>query len=192
MYHIYTTKAFIAKNMPIGETNRMYLLLTEDLGFIRASAQGVRLGRSKLKGHLSDFSLVKISLVKGKEIWRIISVETVSQVPFRKNLAKLSVLKNLFSLLVRLLHGEEKNQNLFQVLAEVYDFLSEHESNLEELKNLEAVAVLRILYHLGYFSQTDDEALLVKPISSEFLVDFAPKRAKMIRDINAALAETNL
>jgi len=170
----------------------MYLLLTEDLGFIRASAQGVRLGRSKLKGHLTDFSLVKISLVKGKEIWRIISVETISQVPFRKNLAKLSVLKNLFSLLVRLLHGEEKNQNLFQVLAEAYDFLSEHDSSLEELKNLEAVCVLRILYYLGYFSQTDDEALLVKPLSSEFLADFAPKRAKMIRDINTALAETNL
>ena len=70
--------------------------------------------------------------------------------------------------------------------------ISEHESNLEELKNLEAVCVLRILYYLGYFSQTDDEALLVKPLSSEFLADFAPKRAKMIRDINTALAETNL
>ena len=67
MHHIYTTKAIIIRSIPIGEANKYYFLLTEDLGFIRATAQGVRLDKSKLKGHLQDFCFVEISLVKGKQ-----------------------------------------------------------------------------------------------------------------------------
>lgn len=47
MHHIYTTKAIVIKSLPSGEANKIYFLLTHDLGFIKASAQGVRLGKSK-------------------------------------------------------------------------------------------------------------------------------------------------
>src|ERR1035437_4083782 len=103
MHHIYTTKAIIIKSVPIGEANKYYFLLTEDLGFIRASAQGVRLDKSKLKGHLQEFCLVKISLVKGKEVWRITGVETIERADLLKETNKLIAIKNIFSLLLRLL-----------------------------------------------------------------------------------------
>ena len=194
MHHIYTTKALIIKSIPIGEANKYYFLLTEDLGFIRASAQGVRLDKSKLKGHLQDFCLVKISLVKGKDIWRITSVETIECGDFLKNINKLIAIKNIFSLLSRLLAGEEKNEQLFASVESFYNFLLKNELSQNYIKNLETITVLRILYHLGYFKQSFGLSDFVKndELSVEILNVFDSKKKIAILDINNALSETHL
>lgn len=194
MHHIYTTKAIIIKSVPIGEANKYYFLLTEDLGFIRASAQGVRLDKSKLKGHLQDFCFVEISLVKGKDIWRITNVETIEHGGFLKNINKLIAIKNIFSLLSRLLHGEEKNESLFNSVETSYSFLLNNELKQEYIKNLETITVLRILYHLGYFKQSFDLFDFVKDnqISLEVLNLFDSKKKMAVLDINHALNETHL
>ncbi len=194
MHHIYTTKAIIIKSFPIGEANKYYLLLTHDLGFIKATAQGVRLDKSKLKGHLQEFCLVKISLVKGKHVWHITSVETIEKGDFLKNINKLIAIKNIFSLLLRLLHGEEKNEGLFSNIESFYLFLLKNELSLENIKNLEIITVLRILYHLGYFKKTFDLLDFVKSdeLSLEILALFNSKRKIAVIDINNALNETHL
>jgi len=194
MHHIYTTKAVIIRSVPIGEANKYYFLLTEDLGFIKASAQSVRLDKSKLKGHLQDFCLVKISLVKGKSVWRIISVETLEHGDFLKNTNKLIAVKNIFSLLLRLLHGEEKNEELFYSIESFYNFLLKNELSLENIKNLETITVLRVLYHLGYFKESFDLSDFVKDdrFSIDILKLFDNKKVMAILDINNALKETHL
>ena len=194
MYQVYTTKAIIIKSTPVGEANKLYFLLTRELGFIKASAQSVRLEKSKLKGHLQDFCLVNISLVKGKEIWRITSVETVEQKPFVENLEKLVVVKNIFSLLLRLLHGEEKNEELFNSVETFYDFISKTKISNEDLKNLEVIVVLRILYFLGYFKDSSVLAPFATSteLSLELLTSLQDKRKLAISEINAALHETSL
>jgi len=153
MYQVYTTKAIIVKSTAIGEANKLYFLLTKDLGFIKATAQGVRLDKSKLKGHLQDYSFVQISLVKGKELWRITNAETIVQQSYIKDLGKMSVIKNIFSLMLRLLHGEEKNEDLFLCVENLYLFFLDQTLSSEELKNCETITVLRILYYLGYFKK---------------------------------------
>ncbi len=194
MHHIYTTKAIIIKSSPIGEANKYYFLLTQDLGFIKAVAQGVRLDKSKLKGHLQDFCLIKISLVKGKHVWRITSVETIERGDFIKNTNKLITVKNIFSLLLRLLHGEEKNEGLYSSVESFYNFLSKNELVLQNIKNLETITVLRILYHLGYFKESFDLLDFVKDneLSIETLNRFDNKKKMAILDINNALNETHL
>ena len=42
MHHIYETNAFVLKNIPHGEADAMLTLFTEELGLIRALAQGIR------------------------------------------------------------------------------------------------------------------------------------------------------
>jgi DNA repair protein RecO len=194
MYQIYTTEAIIIKSTPTGEANRLYFLLTRDLGFIKASAQGVRLEKSKLKSHLQDFCTVHASLIKGKEMWRIISVETIDQKPFAKNPDKLLVVKNIFSLLLRLLHGEEKNEGLFDSVYAFYNFISHHDISKDNLKNLEIIVVLRILYHLGYLKQSFDLEAYAQgsDLSDELLSTFQDKKKLAITEINAALHETSL
>jgi DNA repair protein RecO (recombination protein O) len=194
MHHIYTTKAIIIKSVPIGEANKYYFLLTEDLGFVRASAQGVRLDKSKLKGHLQDFCFVKISLVKGKDIWRITSVETIERGNFLNDINKLIAIKNVFNLLLRLLHGEEKNEPLFHSIESFYNFLLKNKLSQDNVKNLETITVLRVLYNLGYFKKTFDLSDFVKDneLSIDILNSFDNKKKLAILDINNALNETHL
>ena len=194
MHHIYTTKALIIKSVPIGEANKYYFLLTEDLGFVKATAQGVRLEKSKLKGHLQEFCSVKISMVKGKSTWRITGVETIENGDLLKNINKLIAIKNIFSLLLRLLHGEEKNEPLFKSVGSFYNFLIKNELTQNNIKNLETITVLRILYHLGYFKKTFELFDFVKnnELSIDILNIFENNKKIAILDINNALNETHL
>ncbi|MFH1455137.1 MAG: DNA repair protein RecO [bacterium] len=194
MHHIYTTKAIIIKSVPIEEANKYYFLLTQDLGFVRVSAQSVRLDKSKLKGHLQDFCLISISLVKGKNTWRITSVETVEHGNFLKDINKLTAIQNIFSLLLRLLHGEEKNESLFYSVESFYNFLFKNELSQDSIKNLETITVLRILYHLGYFKKSFDlsDYVMDNELSVNILNTFDSKKKMAILDINNALKETHL
>ena len=194
MNHIYTTKAIIIKSLPKGEANKFYFLLTKDLDFIKATAQGVRLDKSKLKGHLEEMTLVSISLVKGKEMWRITSVETILQNNFLKNPKKLVIIKNIFSLLLRLLHGEEKNEELFDCVDSFYRFISDNEFSSDAARNLETIVVMRILYYLGYFEKPFDLSDFTEKneLSMDLLNSFNDKRKLAIGEINKALEETHL
>lgn len=194
MHYIYTTKAIIIKSISIGEANKYYFLLTEDLGYIMASAQGVRLDKSKLKGHLQDFCFVSVSLVKGKVIWRITSVDTIEQGDFINDINKLIAIKNVFSLLIRLLHGEEKNEQLFFSLESFYNFLLKNKLSQDNIINLETITVLRVLYHLGYFKKSFDLIDFVKDnnLSVKELDIFNNFKKVAIFDINSALDETHL
>lgn len=193
-HHIYTTKAIIIKSISIGEANKYYFILTEDLGFIKATAQGVRLEKSKLKGHLQDFCQVKISLVKGKSIWRITSVETLDNTCFLYEDTKLSSVKNIFSLLLRLLHGEEKNEPLFLSIQSFLFFLSKNDLSSDFIKNIETITVLRILYHLGYLKNNPDIVKFIENniFSNEMLLYFDKYKKRAILDINQILKETHL
>ncbi len=194
MNHVYTTPAFIIKSIPTGEANKIYFLLTRELGFIRASAQSVRSHKSKLKGHLEKFSLIKISVVKGRDIWRITNTETIVQHAFTKDFEKLSVVKNIFSLLIRLLHGEEKNDVLFDSIESFYDFLFLNELSSDNLKNLEVIVVLRILHALGYLKKSLELSSFIEnnALSIELLDSFKIYRKSAIQEINLALEETHL
>ena len=75
MHHKYSTEAFILKSLHHKDADKVYVLFTENFGLIRASAQGVRLLKSKLRYHLSDFSCINISLVRGRDYWRIVGAE---------------------------------------------------------------------------------------------------------------------
>lgn len=194
MYNIYTTKAIVIKSVPIGEANKLYFLLTKDLGFIKATAQGVRLAKSKLKSSLQDFYCINISVVRGKEIWRITSAQNTKQIKLIGNLDKIFVVKNIFSLLLRLIHGEEKNEKLFECIENFYNFIFDNHLGGEELRDLETLTVLRILYNLGYFKNnvSYDEYLDNSELTNLMLKNFNNKRKQAISEINISLKETHL
>ncbi len=71
-----TTKAFILNEYEQGESDKVYKLFTKDFGVIFALAKSVRKLESKLRFHLEKTKLVSVTLVKGKEIWRLTGVES--------------------------------------------------------------------------------------------------------------------
>ena len=73
MHTIFETDCFVISSSPQGEANKQLDLLTRDFGLIRATAQGVRWLKSKLRYSLTDFSFTHASLVRGKEFWRVLT-----------------------------------------------------------------------------------------------------------------------
>jgi DNA repair protein RecO len=193
MHHIYHTEGLILGSKSSGEAGKYFSIFTRDLGMIYATAQGVRKISSKLRFVLQDFSYVKIDLVQGRDVWRLTSASKTNTLEqFPKNKETLEVLSNVANLLKRLLAGVEPNEALFEDLLKGLSILEKNE-NKSDLKNIEAIIILRILNNLGYIGGDENIQNLVKD-SFEFklIEETALLRREVLRQINKALKETHL
>jgi DNA repair protein RecO (recombination protein O) len=188
---IYTTEGLILKSVNFGEANKYFFIFTKDFGLIKAAAQGVRHLKSKLRYGLTDYSFCQVSVVRGKEIWRLTGAEKKLGL---KEIEKNLLLSRIFSLLLRLLHGEEKNDLLFESVKEGMTFLDENELNANNLANLECILALRILFSLGYIGRLGDfDKFTVSPyFTLELLQEMDLLKNKAILEINKSLKETHL
>jgi hypothetical protein len=63
----------------------------------------------------------------------------------------------------------------------------------DEIRNIEAVIVLRILNNLGYIGGGEDLQQIIKsPFEEAMIFEVAKKRHKILSEINKALNETHL
>ncbi|MDP3996677.1 MAG: recombination protein O N-terminal domain-containing protein [bacterium] len=196
MYHIHHTDAFVIKVATVKEANATFLIFTRELGMLWASAQSVRRTDSKLRGHLREFSFSHISLVRGKDTWRITGAEQMVNFYdcFFTNKDALFVCARIFGLLRRLLYGEEKNERLFSVLEETFNFIKESALSRSRLLNVETIAVLRILHCLGYIGDSKEIGGFVESpfFSEEVVSQMAGVRKTALGEINRALRESHL
>jgi len=193
MHHIYHTEGIILGSRNYGEAGKYYSIFTRDLGMIYASAQGVRKISSKLRFVLQDFAYLKIDLVQGKDFWRITTVLKTNVLEDATKKPKVfKVFTNISRLLKRLLVGVEPNEELFCDLVKGLQVLEKSETE-EELANIEAVLVLRILNNLGYMGGGEALRSLIKsPFEETLLLEAAGNRGKILSEINKALKETHL
>ncbi len=193
MHHIYHTEGIILGSRNYGEAGKCYYIFTRDLGMIYASAQGVRKMSSKLRFVLQDFAYLKIDLIQGKDFWRITSVQKTDRLEnITKNRATLHVFASIAKLLKRLLVGVEPNVELFHDLANGLQIL-EKSGTREEIGNIEAILVLRILNNLGYIGGGEElQALIKSPFEESLMFEAGKSRGKILSEINKALKETHL
>ena len=175
----------------MGEANRFITLFTKDLGLIRASAQGVRQLRSKLRFGLQEFALAEVVLVRGREVWRI-----TNAVPQKGALQGDRAVRfgRVGVLLRRLVEAEVSQPYLFSLLIELFNLLEEPALSAEEAQALETIAVMRALSHLGYFSPEAEFKNYIGDTSLTNLVplSFVPLQSRAITLINQSLSQTNL
>jgi DNA repair protein RecO len=141
-YHIYTTPSIILSSRPFREADRVYSILTKDLGLIRATATGVRKEESKLRGALEPVTLSSVSLVRGQEYWRITSAQVIEPIAMSREIARPLLL------LEKLIQGEAHHPELFVVVEEA--LLEKTRGDLWEVS-----LVAKILFHLGYLKESD-------------------------------------
>ena len=193
MHHIYHTEGIILGSKNFGESGRYYSIFTRNLGMVYASAQGVRKMSSKLRFILQDFACVKIDLVQGKDFWRVTSASKGNILErLSKNPETFAVVSNIANLLKRLLAGIEPNETLFIDLINGLSVLETAQKE-EDLWNIEAVIVLRILNNLGYIGGNEMLQSLVKsPFEPNLIFEASKSRKEVLRQINKALKETHL
>ncbi|MFA5841310.1 MAG: DNA repair protein RecO [Candidatus Paceibacterota bacterium] len=193
MHHIYHTEGIILGSKNYGETGRDYSIFTRDLGMVYASAQGVRKVSSKLRFVLQDFAYIKVDLVQGKDFWRVTSASKTNMLgEITKNPGTFAVFFNIAKLLKRLLAGVEKNEVLFTDLINSLSILEKIEEK-EDLRNIEAIIVLRILNNLGYIGGNEVlQDLIASPFEENLILEFSKSRSAVLQQINKALKETHL
>ena len=149
-HHVYNTRGFIVAARPRGEADKLFSILTPDLGLVRAVARGVRRERSRLRGFLIEQALVSVSLVRGKSSWRITTVGLERDVTRDLGGEEREVLARVASLIDKLIHGEEHVAELFNDLIEGLELLPKSTPEVWEIW-----MVARVLYRLGYLAEGD-------------------------------------
>lgn len=133
----YTTKAIVITWYDHGEHDRSYKMLTRDFGVIVAHAKSIRKLESKLRAHMSLTSEVMVTLVKGRELWRLVGAEEVS--------SRNSFFHEVIPLIGRFIQGEGTHKTLYDKLIEL-----SHRGDTYDATTKRLMMYFIILVSLGY------------------------------------------
>ena len=72
-YPVFTTEALVIGSTPVKDADKYFFLITKEFGCIGALATGVRLEKSKHRFSLQEGNRILVSLVRGKQFFRIVN-----------------------------------------------------------------------------------------------------------------------
>jgi recombinational DNA repair protein (RecF pathway) len=147
MRHKYATRALVLGRTSLREQGSMVVLLTEELGLLRARAEGLRKPGSKLAHALQTFSECDATLLRGKDGWRLSGAILIENWFGRLKRPARERAGRVAGLLLRLVHGEAHDPALFELM---HPFLvALPDLGEEEADAAECFAALRLLAALG-------------------------------------------
>lgn len=200
-YHTYNTLGLILGSSPSGESSRYLYIFTKELGLVGVHGQNIRSVNSKLRYALDAPARSYVSLVRGKNMWRLVSATPDKRFfsVFENQPEKLALCVRIFSVLKKLLAGEETNQELFLLVNNFLDFLMSDMTDLVgesigDLRDIEAILMLRILHRLGYVptSTIAEQFAYGTEWNAEIVSAMTPHRKEAIKIINASLNASDL
>lgn len=194
-YHKHHTKGIVLGGVAVKEGDRLLYIFTREFGLIRALARSVRTERSKLRPQLQDFTVGTVSLIRGKEFWRVASMSGSASFyhALKGRDSARSVLFRLSGLLKRLLPGEEKNTEAYDIFIRGIAALTNPARTDSEYAMIETLTAARLLAILGHLSKQPYEALLSgADISEPVLKSTADVQKSMVQAVNHALRESGL
>lgn len=195
-HRTYTTEGIVLNTNLAGEANSRVLIFAKDLGLIKTVAQNTKSPKSKLKHGLQDYSFGIFSLVKGQTGWRITNVIPEGNFYFdlKNEKEKLRVVKDIFTLIKKMVIGEEENQELFNMVFSGLSYLAESQLEKQDVYNLEILLVLRMMRNLGYLQNIDsiEKFLETTNWSFETLKVIEKSQKSFVKEINRAIKDSDL
>lgn len=163
----YHTDALILSGVDTGEADRFIQMLTRDFGLLGVHARGVRKASSKQRPYLQSLSFPKVSLVRGRNIWRLVHVEeSKDSVVTNRNINERVIASRITRILRRFIQGEEFNPELFDAIKYGLLHLRKDDIGGQDVHTVENLIVLRILFYLGYVSEEEIDKALLEDTSS--------------------------
>lgn len=153
----HTTHAIVIESYDQGEHDRAYKVFTREFGMIICHAKSVRKLESKLRAHIEPRSITLITLVQGREVWRLVGAEETR--------CALMYIHEVTQLLKRFIRGEGSHRALYD---RIIAFLMSTSSYEEQMVRLLLYYI--VLVDLGY---ADAKVIGVKDIQeySIFSID---------------------
>jgi recombinational DNA repair protein (RecF pathway) len=193
MHTLHTTNAFIVSSAPHGESSRVYRLLTETHGMLYAYAQSVRELRNRNRYALSTGCFVSVTLVRGREMWRLVSARTVPEITLPPR-AQYQKMLRLIGLLTPV---EDPFTHSFQLFLAHTRALTQ--ASPEELQAVELIGVIRVLVDRGYFASPQGALVNAERIcadyteySGELCQAVLTHRLSLTTSVNTALRMTRV
>ncbi|MFH1178715.1 MAG: recombination protein O N-terminal domain-containing protein [bacterium] len=189
MRHKYETRGIVLSRTTSGEANAFVTILTADIGLVRARAQGVRRPGAKLSAALATFTESELTLVRGRESWRVTGAVLKENWFMRMNDSSSRVIAARVSgLLLRLVAGEVHDHKLFPIIVDFFKALAELPKNVHNAT--EILVILRILAVLGLDSgEIPNNA---SAFALELLSEIIKNRKKYITRINQGIEASGL
>lgn len=151
-YQTYITPAIVCGSYDSNTADKSFLLFTRRGGMLYATARSVREERSKQRYALQVFSHIIISLVRGKNGWRIGSVESTGNLFSQaQSRAVRGSVVSVMKLVRQYIRGEETNHALYDEVVQGLAFLVAAQSDVS-LPMWELFIKVRILNQLGYIA----------------------------------------
>lgn len=185
----YTTQALVLTSLEKREADRLFWLLTDELGVLTAMARSVRVENSKLRFSLQDLAYVRVSLVRGRAVWKIIGAEHLHAEAL--SISSMCVYGRLAALVRRLTPPYEVCPHIFVLLCNARVALSSYPDRTQECELLYAA---RILNALGYLPDNEQYAQEVRGDTfDETIADHVRIHFQtLLTAVNNAIAESQL
>jgi len=122
----FRTEGFVFKKEDRFESDRNFSVFTKDFGRIEILGKSIRKIASKLRGGIEVFSFSEVEFVQGKR------KKTLTDAIFKKKFSniytpeKLNISYNISEVLDGFLKGEEKDDNVFQLIGDVFEKLENY------------------------------------------------------------------
>ena len=148
MRHKYETRGLILARTHAGEANTFVTIITSDLGLVHGRAQSLRKPGAKLAAALATLAESEVTLVRGKEGWRVtgavLGENWFGRFPNLETRTRIARVSGLF---LRLVAGETQDAELFPIMRGFLEALAQ--LPVEHHEAAEILAVLRTLAVLG-------------------------------------------
>jgi DNA repair protein RecO len=187
MHRIYTSLAIIIDSRHQAEADRWITFYTREYGLVSASVKSVRLEKSKLRYSLGLFSVSEVSMVRGRDVWRVTSAAHE-----KTYVGNITSIKKTFSILKRFSGEEVPDRHLFDSLETYLQYVGT-ERTVVLLKEAEIGIALHILNRLGYIPSVPTlNDFLAIPFSSDRLLELSDDLIKAVPLINQAITHAHL
>ena len=158
-YQTYTTEALVCGTFNRNTADRSYLMFTKEAGMLYAEARSVREERSRQRMALQDFSLVRVSLIKGKASWKIGSIEAIKNFfMLAEDKAARGSVVSLTRFLRRFYGTQEAAPALFDYMVSA---LERTAGDVKEREFVEKVIQAHFFLALGYVDEKKLPAFVV-------------------------------
>ncbi len=104
----FTTEGIVLESYDQGEHDKVFKVFTRDHGLILCHARSIRKLESKLRAHVQPRTVTTLTLVKGREVWRLTGAE-------RKNIDTPFIVETS-ELIKRFVRGEVVHKSLYKRL----------------------------------------------------------------------------
>ena len=146
----YTTEAFILREYEQGEHDLVYKVWTREFGIIFAVAKSIRKINAKLRSLIKKNDFTIITLVKGRDVWRLVGAEeSISGTEFSiSRIWSLKAKKVISEVVAKFLEEKKTYKKLFDKMKSI--FSSTQDIDILDINNFKILIYYLVLVDTGY------------------------------------------